>query len=359
MNERPLLSAYGTVYNNARTVRTCIISLSNILNKLSENWEIVIADNYSTDGTFEILKALSEKYPIKIIREKCSRGKGRDIALKSCSGTYVFYIDLDTTFREYLEKLLRFYISFIENKDRKAIIYPLGFTYRDNAIKIGGWRDLNHGEDTEFATRACIFLDMYTMMIPPPYSEEPVVQTHRRRRYARKGFKYVKRLLRDRVDSLRACAPNYRTFKEVYIANARSTYAKVFKCIAYLIARTLGMYQYVRQVRNNELVQYRSDIILPDEAGFEKNMLYLQVALDTLGSIGMKLLIIKLLKIIRKLGEEGYDYVDIAFSKMSKMMYIARLEKPEEEVVRQIMFIESIRGGVRSVEDLDIVRLLL
>ncbi len=51
---KPLVSVYGTMYNNARTVVNCVLSIQRITNTIGAPWEIVVTDNYFTDGTYEI-----------------------------------------------------------------------------------------------------------------------------------------------------------------------------------------------------------------------------------------------------------------------------------------------------------------
>ncbi len=66
---------YGTVYNNASTVEKCIESV------WRPGYEVVVVDNYSTDGTWEKLLELRRDFNLKVYRYRCSRGLGRHIAL--------------------------------------------------------------------------------------------------------------------------------------------------------------------------------------------------------------------------------------------------------------------------------------
>jgi GT2 family glycosyltransferase len=52
----------GTVYNNAPFVETSLRSISKIIERLPEiNFELVIVDNFSNDGTYEkLLKLFNE-----------------------------------------------------------------------------------------------------------------------------------------------------------------------------------------------------------------------------------------------------------------------------------------------------------
>ena len=63
MATNPQVSIYGTVYNNSAYIKNSIDSIIGQFNDFKENFEIVIVDNYSSDGTYEILKEYQKKYP--------------------------------------------------------------------------------------------------------------------------------------------------------------------------------------------------------------------------------------------------------------------------------------------------------
>lgn len=64
--------------------------------------EVIIVDSASNDGTYEILKELSAKYPYKILREPLRKGKASAInaALKQASGDIVLLSDADSLLRD-------------------------------------------------------------------------------------------------------------------------------------------------------------------------------------------------------------------------------------------------------------------
>ena len=79
-----------TCYNSKDIVDDFIEPLLN----LKDDYEIIIVDGGSKDGTYEKLKKY-EKDNIKILRENCSIGKGRDIALKASQGEIIITLDFD------------------------------------------------------------------------------------------------------------------------------------------------------------------------------------------------------------------------------------------------------------------------
>ncbi len=141
-----MISIYGTVYNNGHVLYKSLNSLLESLKSAELDYEIVIVDNYSTDNTWKILAKYKEKMPhvFRIFRAKCSRGKGRDLALRETNGKYVLYVDFDCVF----EKRFGFMIKSILRILKHDEIWNNGLTYRDTMINmINGWNDLNMCED--------------------------------------------------------------------------------------------------------------------------------------------------------------------------------------------------------------------
>lgn len=205
-----LISIYGTVYNNARMIKRCLSSLVRALTEFDEKYELVVVDNYSTDGTFEILKEFARRHRnVKLFRAKCSRGKGRDIALKNTSGDYVFRIDFDEVF----EREFKLVVDKLKQLCTRGTLWsPYGFSTRDTSVEmIGGWRNLNLGEDWEFVARAIARGVSAKQICIPPFSLTEKVKL-REMRYA-KGFSYRKRKIRNIIDAIRGCNLDFNFLK--------------------------------------------------------------------------------------------------------------------------------------------------
>lgn len=145
------LSVYGTVFNSKKSVELSISKLQEIFSGINGEFELVIVDNYSNDGTFESLKKLSELYEnLYIFRAKSNRGMGRQMAFEKTNGQYTLYIDLDDIL---LDSTYRLLVEKYEMFLKKNIIID-GMCRRSVVENIGGWRALNAGEDYEFSARA-------------------------------------------------------------------------------------------------------------------------------------------------------------------------------------------------------------
>lgn len=91
------------VYNEQEQLASSVIMLSDCLRQLAEEgsnftWQIVIADNASTDRTWELARTLTEKFPFTV-RALSLPQKGRGRALKCAWGSskaqVMAYMDVD------------------------------------------------------------------------------------------------------------------------------------------------------------------------------------------------------------------------------------------------------------------------
>lgn len=86
-----------TSYNQIEYISRCIDSL--LAQKTSAKYKIVIGDDYSTDGSREILKWYKEKYPdkIELILNEANQGlfRNRRKIFERCDTPYVAFCDGD------------------------------------------------------------------------------------------------------------------------------------------------------------------------------------------------------------------------------------------------------------------------
>ncbi|MEM4718249.1 MAG: glycosyltransferase [Desulfurococcaceae archaeon] len=162
---------YGTVYNNVNTIEKSIKSV------WRPDATIVVVDNYSYDGTWEKLLEMRKEYNILIYRYNCSRGLGRQIALYKCpENSITTWFDLDTVYNDAFHRVINYAI------DTRMIIHigPL-VARRELIINMGGWRDLNYGEDIELVSR--IGFHVHIPILIGKNEEIPAFIQQRERRY--------------------------------------------------------------------------------------------------------------------------------------------------------------------------------
>ncbi|MGB9914905.1 MAG: dolichyl-phosphate beta-glucosyltransferase [Candidatus Bathyarchaeales archaeon] len=85
-------------YNEAATLETTVAKVAMALSEFTRAYEIIIAEDGSTDGTDKLAAALAERFPyVKHIHRKKRLGRGNALknAFKQSSGKVLVYMDLD------------------------------------------------------------------------------------------------------------------------------------------------------------------------------------------------------------------------------------------------------------------------
>ena len=250
-----LISIYGTVFNNANVIRKSINSVITNLPDFKKRFEMVIVDNYSTDGTYEILKEYQKKYPnITVIQKKCTRGKGRAIAFNNTKGKYVLTVDFDTI---YLEPFKNIVYSF--KKIKPLEIYPMSMMKRETMDVIGNWKDLNYDEYEELAANA-ISKGIKVYFLPCVLSKNQTAK-NREKRYA-VGYKYIKRQLKNYADMISGGGLNLSDFISRYGNNG-----KIKVALLYFLCRIINQknFRHDKKYNNRQLVYNYSICINPKE----------------------------------------------------------------------------------------------
>lgn len=95
INENPKVSIVLPVYNAGGYLRNCLESL---LNQTYQNFELIIVDDHSIDGSYEILKDYEKKYKsIKLFRNNTNKGVSETVkkAISVTEGEYIARMDAD------------------------------------------------------------------------------------------------------------------------------------------------------------------------------------------------------------------------------------------------------------------------
>jgi len=248
-----MLYIYGTVYNSKNRVIQSLDSIMGINIKKS----IYIVDNYSSDGTFELLHNNLDKYNMVVIQARCTRGWGRYLAIqkaeeKASPDDMFMFIDLDTRYNEEFARLVEYAYAHI---DHKTVFLDNHLCYY-NVNHAVPWKDLTAAEDVEREAR---FINLgYQLVYPsnkPALEENEAVTIDREKRYA-KGIEYYKRKSRSAMDVLRGVGCNNMRNLMFFMRNARVhrrfypvftlifLYVRIFKKIYNL---TLHLYNFYLQ----------------------------------------------------------------------------------------------------------------
>ena len=160
----PRYSVCMTCFNEAENVEESIRSL---LSQIDSNYEVIVVDNFSTDGTYDILRDFQRGHGVKVIQRRCSRGVGRQVAFEYASGDYVIAnMDLDDLFLPVLDEIIARYHDKAEGKMLAVFnsrpppnmtsdwVQNITIAPRQLVAALGGWRDLNVFEDWDIWNRA-------------------------------------------------------------------------------------------------------------------------------------------------------------------------------------------------------------
>jgi len=94
--DEPLVSVVVGVYNKARYVGE---TLKSVLGQTYPNWELIVVDDCSTDGSLsEVERAVGEDGRVRIIRRETNSGRPavpRNMGLAQARGEYIAFLDAD------------------------------------------------------------------------------------------------------------------------------------------------------------------------------------------------------------------------------------------------------------------------
>lgn len=218
----PLVSVLMPVYNGMPVI---LNSIKSLIWQTYENWECIIVDDGSTDGTAVFLDGLSDKrFKIIHLLENKGRGFARQVCLEHASGVYIAYLDADDWYDP--EKLNR-QVTFLENNKDVALVSTgiLSYGEKCKKLRVRGKGDnesllfvkgtsfvcpaamirktathnmsynlqMNVGEDVDFFSR-CLTDKKYAVLdsILYYYSEYDSVSVRKMRKYSKGMFKSEK-----------------------------------------------------------------------------------------------------------------------------------------------------------------------
>jgi len=97
----PSITAFFPCYNDAGTIASVVITADRTLRELTEDYEIIVANDASTDSSAMILEELRDKYPrLRILHHTTNHGYGGNLRSMFAKGTkdLIFYTDGDAQY---------------------------------------------------------------------------------------------------------------------------------------------------------------------------------------------------------------------------------------------------------------------
>lgn len=92
------LSMVAPAYNEAENLPQLIAECAEAGEAVGRPWEVIIANDCSTDGTSEVLESLREQHPqlrVLDMREQSGQTAALDATLRAARGTYIATLDAD------------------------------------------------------------------------------------------------------------------------------------------------------------------------------------------------------------------------------------------------------------------------
>src|SRR5262245_27713180 len=98
---RPSISAFFPCYNDAGTIASVVIEADRTLRELTEDYEIIVGNDASSDNSAELLEELRELYPrLRVLHHAINRGYGGNLRSMFAAATkdLIFYTDGDAQY---------------------------------------------------------------------------------------------------------------------------------------------------------------------------------------------------------------------------------------------------------------------
>lgn len=109
MAARPSITAFFPAYNDAGTIGSMVVSVIETLEEITDDYEVIVVENGSTDYTVQVLESLAEHYEkLRVMTHRTPLGYGGALRVGFASATkdLIFYTDGDAQYDPRELKLL-------------------------------------------------------------------------------------------------------------------------------------------------------------------------------------------------------------------------------------------------------------
>jgi glycosyltransferase involved in cell wall biosynthesis len=137
----PKVSICVVTYNQEKYIRQCLQSI--VDQETDFDFEVLVADDCSTDGTQQVITGYANKYPNTIFPflNKKNLGPFKNYLLvhSKCNGNYICHVDGDDQFHPHKIYNLAHYLDQKENSDCVAVVHKLAIRDRDMHLTGRHW----------------------------------------------------------------------------------------------------------------------------------------------------------------------------------------------------------------------------
>lgn len=128
----PLVSVIIPMFNAENTIREAI---SSVLAQTYENWEMLVVDNFSTDGSRDLVRGfIRQESRIRLIESDHNSGgpaRPRNIGIKNSRGKYLAFLDSDDLWSA---DRLKKGVEFLEGNNEYFLVYSKSLIKRNGEI---------------------------------------------------------------------------------------------------------------------------------------------------------------------------------------------------------------------------------
>lgn len=160
--KEPKVCVIMPVYNGEKTIK---LALASLLNQSYTNWECVIVNDGSTDGTRSILDSLKDpRFKVIHLQKNVGRGAARQVCLDNVEGEYLCYLDADDFYHK--DKILEQVL--VLERDLKIDLVASGILVFDDAYKPINIRGVKKKDVSNFKDGEPLQIVVPTAMIRLP-----------------------------------------------------------------------------------------------------------------------------------------------------------------------------------------------
>lgn len=123
----PLVSVVMPTYNHANYIS---LAIDSVQSQTYTNWELIIVDNFSDDGTLDLVKNYSQDARIKFLQMNNYDiiAKSRNLGITSATGSWVAFLDSDDIWVPNKLQTISTYLN-----DRSDLIYHHMIVFDENS----------------------------------------------------------------------------------------------------------------------------------------------------------------------------------------------------------------------------------